>query len=71
MGINGISTGYTADYENRKVKNSAGGNGFAGYIRQNVNAVGTNPFAYGNSNAGPAGRDRKTADNLRAWDHEL
>lgn len=66
MGINGISTGFTTGYENKKIKNSAGGNEFAGYIRQNINAVGTNPFAYGNSNVGPAGRDRKTAVNLRA-----
>lgn len=57
MGINGISTGFTAGYENRKVKNSAGGNGFAGYVGQNVNAVRTNPFAYGNSHVGSASRN--------------
>ena len=57
MGINGISTGFTAGYENRKVKNSAGGNDFAGHIGRNINSAGANPFAYGSSSAEAASRN--------------
>lgn len=64
MGINGISTGHTTGYENRKAKKYAGGNGFADQIGQNVNSAGAKQLAYGNSNV-------KTADRNSAMEAYL
>ena len=57
MSINGISTGHTAEYENRKVKNYVGGNRFADNIGRSVNLAGVNRYAYGNSNVRTADRN--------------
>ena len=64
MDFNRISTGHTAGYENRKVNNYVGGNGFADKIGQNINSAGANRFAYGNSNV-------KTADRNSAMEAYL
>lgn len=45
MSINGISTGYTADYETRKTQNAVYGSAFASRIGQSVNAAKSNPFS--------------------------
>lgn len=57
MSINGISAGYAAGYENRKVKNYAGGDGFADQIGQNINSARANQLAYGISNVRTADRN--------------